>query len=345
MNKEYRILIAILLTGIVGVGVWWVILGNSQIINSQILKSSNLLNPVGETVRKEMPYDKYSFERLAVRGGVASPIEVSVNKFFYKSEGRRISGEINYPITTVSNKMPVVVMARGYVDKENYKTGIGTHNAAVVYAKAGYITLAPDFSGYGESDQEDENALGARLVKPVEILDLLASLSSIPQADLSRVYLWGHSNGGQIMLSVVEILGMRESTGGHGGPPLRIRGVALWAPVSKPFPYNILYYTDEADDQGKLLRSEIANFERDYDVFQYSIDHYLDKITLPIQVHQGSADDAVPKKWSDELSKSLKEKEKQINYYVYPGADHNMKPNWNTVVSRDVEWFNKLAED
>lgn len=301
-------------------------------------KQNSLLNPKGEMVRKEMPYDKYSFERLAQRGGIASPIEVSGNNFFYKSEGRRISGEINYPVTTASNKMPVIVMARGYVDKENYKTGVGTHNAAVVYAKSGYITLAPDFSGYGESDPEDETALGARLIKPVEILDLIASLKTLPQADLTQVYLWGHSNGGQIMLSVSEVTGMRPLEG------VTLKGLTLWAPVSKPFPYNILYYTDEADDQGKWLRGEIAKFERDYDVFLYSIDHYLDKVTLPIQLHQGSSDDAVPKKWSDELSKSLEEKEKQINYYVYPGADHNMKPNWNTVVSRDVEWFNQLAK-
>ena len=301
---------------------------------------SVILNPRGEqTKERELPYEMYSFENLAKRGGIASKIEVVGNKFYYYSEGRRISGEINKPAR--SDLAGVIVMARGYVDKEIYKTGIGTHNAAVVYAKNGYITLAPDFSGYGESDPEDSNALGARLVKPVEVLDMIASLGSLPQVDLSRVYLWGHSNGGQIMLSVAEIMGKMDLQ----GQDLKVKGVTLWAPVSKPFPYNILFYTDEATDSGKWLRGQVSEFEKDYDVFKYSIDRSIDDIQIPLQIHQGSADEAVPKKWSDDLVKSLREKDKDLTYYVYLGADHNMRSSWDTVVVRDIEWFNLLAKE
>lgn len=284
-----------------------------------------LLSPGGEIV-KEQPYDKYSFERLVARLDKTSEIEVVGDKFYYVSEGRRISGEINRAEGEVKG---IVVMARGYAEKEGYKTGTGTENAATYYAKSGYTTYAPDFSGYGESDPEDANALGARLVKPVEILDLIASVPID-----KPIYLWGHSNGGQIMLSVTEILGKRGE--------VRIKGVTLWAPVSKPFPYNILYYTDEAEDKGKWLRSEIAKFETDYDVYNYSLDRYLDWIAIPVQIHQGSVDSAVPKKWSDELVMRLEELEKEVSYYEYVGADHNMRPSWNTVVARDVSFFTSL---
>ncbi len=63
---------------------------------------------------------------------------------------------------------------------------------------------------------------------------------------------------------------------------------------------------------------------------------------MPIQIHQGSMDEAVTKVWSDNLSKALKSKEKSVNYFVYPGADHNMKPNWDSVVTRDLEFFQSL---
>lgn len=332
MRSKYSWLI---LTLIIGLSIWWWISHTGYVI----------LNPLGDeqVVKKELPYEKYSFNNLAQRGEIPSKIEIEGSKFYYYSEGRRISGQIQ--MSEGSRKAPVIVMARGYVEKEAYKTGIGTHNAAIAYAKNGYITLAPDFSGYGESDPEDENALGARLVKPVEILDLLASLSSLPQADLKTVYLWGHSNGGQIMLSVAEILGNREPSlpaqAGLRGQSSQVRGVTLWAPVTKPFPYNILYYTDEASDSGKWLRGQISEFEKDYDVFNYSVDRYLDWINIPLQIHQGSADEAVPKKWSDDLVKVLREKDKEVNYYVYPGADHNMRPTWDTVVARDLEFFAK----
>ena len=342
VRSKYKILG--LLLPLMVIGVWWGIT-NCKFSNSQIF------NPGGGQVKKDLPYEKYTFENLAKRGGVESKIQVIGNKFYYTSEGRRISGEINIPTRTdLVGKMPVIVMARGYVDKEVYKTGIGTHPAAVFYAKNGFITLAPDFSGYGESDPEDSNALGARLTKPVEILDLIASLGSLPNVDLSHVYLWGHSNGGQIMLSVAEILGRTQT--GEKTSPLQVRGVTLWAPVSKPFPYNILYYTDDASDSGKWLRGQVSDFEKDYDVFNYSVDKYFDWINMPVQLHQGSADESVPKAWSDNLAKTLKEKGKEVNYFVYPGADHNLKPvstsaslggpGWDTVVGRDVEWFKSL---
>ena len=309
----------------VTIGFWWGIAGRGE----------DLFNPKGEEVVKEKPYEKYSFENLAKRGGVASKIDVVGNKFYYQSEGRRISGEINLPGD--SRKVGVVVMARGYVEKEIYKTGIGTHNAAKYFSERGYVTYAPDFSGYGESDPEDENALGARLVKPVEILDMIASVQATTKLP---IYLWGHSNGGQIMISVAEILGKREPS--LQGSSSQVKGVTLWAPVSKPFPYNILYYTDDASDSGKWLRGQISEFEKDYDVFNYSIDRYFDWIKIPVQIHQGTADEAVPKVWSDNLSKTLKGKEKTVNYFVYPGADHNMKPNWDSVVTRDLEFFASL---
>lgn len=288
-------------------------------------KRQVVMSPRGE-VRLELPYAKYSFARLVERGGVASEVTDDNELFFYTSEGRRISGQLHTP---EGESRGIVVMARGYIDKETYKTGMGTRNAAIYYASRGYTTYAPDFSGYGLSDQENENAIGARLVKPVEILDLLASLPTD-----KPIYLWGHSNGGQIMLFVAEILGKRGDS--------RVKGLTLWAPVSKPFPYNILYYTDEADDQGKWLRNAVAEFEQDYDVYDYSIDRYFDWITMPIKIHQGTADDAIPLEWSDQLAEHLRSLDGIVTYHVYPGADHDMRPSWDIVVARDVAFFADL---
>ena len=289
-------------------------------------KNDSLLSPVGQA-QKELPLLEYSFENLAARGGVHSEIKVEGDKFYFTGYGKRISGQIKKPEGTPKG---IVVMARGYVDKEIYQTGMGTKNAAAFYSKNGYITYAPDFSGYGESDDESTDVLEARLAKPAEILDLLASFAT----DLP-IYLWGHSNGGQIMLSVAEILGMREPITSADS---QVRGVTLWAPVSKPFPYSVLYYTDEASDSGKWLRGQIAKLEQDYDVYNYSVDRYLDKINIPLQIHQGSADEAVPMRWSNQLVESLNKLDKEVRYYTYPGADHNMRPVWNTVVERDLEF-------
>ena len=172
-----------------------------------------------------------------------------------------------------------------------------------------------------------ENIIEDRFWRPIEILQLIASLKNLSQANPDKISIWGHSNGGQIALSVLEISGKNYST-------------TLWAPVSKPFPFSILYYTDEADDFGKALRKVVAGFEALYDSDEFSIHNYYDWINAPVQIHQGTGDEAVPLKWSQDLAKALKDKDKDVQLFVYPGADHNLLGAWDTAVQRDILWFN-----
>lgn len=77
-----------------------------------------------------------------------------------------------------------------------------------------------------------------------------------------------------------------------------------------------------------------------YDANLYSVQNYLDRIKAPLELHQGTADDAVPVVWSDSLYKKLKEDKVDIKYFTYPGSDHNLMPAWNTVVARNIAFFN-----
>jgi len=217
-------------------------------------------------------------------------------------------------------------MLRCYIDQERYTTGDGTRRAAKVYAENGFITLSPDFLGYGGSDDQAENIFESRFQTYVTVLSLMKSLEQVQDWDEENVFLWGHSNGGQIALIVLAITKVNTP-------------VTLWAPVSKLFPYSVLFYTDLSEDRGILIRSELAKFEKDYDPDLYSLDLYLDKISAPFLIHQGTLDESVPVGWSDSLVKKLEDLEKNVSYYRYPGANHIMVPSWNTVVSRDLEYF------
>ncbi|HEX6977407.1 MAG TPA: alpha/beta hydrolase [Patescibacteria group bacterium] len=242
---------------------------------------------------------------------------------------KKVSGIINIPKSTVvDKKFPLILMARGYVDADKYVSGEGTQHGAEAFANNGFITVAPDFLGYGESDKEPSDTFEARFQTYTTFMTLMKSVNNIPEWDGKNIFLWGHSNGGQILLTVLEITGVEYPT-------------VLWAPVSKPFPYSILFYTDEADDLGRFLRKKLADFEAVYDPNLYSIHNYLDRIKAPIELEQGTADVSVPFIWSDDLNKKLKEDKVEIIYNVYPGADHNLMPSWNTVVARDIAFFNK----
>ncbi|OGM28960.1 hypothetical protein A2962_00825 [Candidatus Woesebacteria bacterium RIFCSPLOWO2_01_FULL_39_61] len=236
-------------------------------------------------------------------------------------------GQINLPAgLSNKNKAPLIIMLRGYIDQSLYRVGDGTRKAAEVFAKNGFITVAPDFLGYGGSDKEAENIFETRFQTYVTVLSLIKSLDQIPEWDGKNVFLWGHSNGGQIALTVLEISGVNYPS-------------TLWAPVSKPFPYSILYYTDESEDHGKLIRSELAKFEELYDVELYSLTNYLDRINTPLQIHQGTSDNEVPISWTNELVDTLKKDGKPVEYFTYPAADHNLRPSWDLVVKKDLEFF------
>jgi uncharacterized protein len=288
--------------------------------------------------------------------------------FTYQSQGKTISGALNVKIDPNNPviKKPVIIMLRGYAPSEIYYSGMGTKNAALALAEAGYLTLAPDFLGYGESDPEPSDTWEARFIKPLNVIDLLTSLEAFPELDLStlpdapvqkitldptQIGLWAHSNGGQIALTTLEILGRNLPT-------------TLWAPVLAPFPYSILYFSDEYADEGKETRKYVALFEEDYDVFDFSLTRHLDRLKGPMQIHHGGRDDSALLSWTEEfLTKVELENERredlqkdaesasqsatqednleeiQINFYRYSNADHNLQPNWQQVMQRDLEFF------
>lgn len=288
-------------------------------------------------------YEAYSFESLRTRQYPGSEIKLEkiIAKkgkytswlFSFLSDGQRVTGMANLP--EGKGSFPVIVMLRGHVDDEVYFTGAGTHKAAGVLAQNGFVTLAPDFLGFGGSDSSSADILEARFTRPVTVLNLLAAIEKFPRlttapgaviVDPKRVGLWAHSNGGQIALSVLEISRQPWPT-------------TLWAPVTKGFPESILAFMGEMDDQGRLVKKVLDDFLADYQPELYSIDHYFGDISAPLQLHQGGQDNLVPASWSQDFVKTMASLGKKVDYYYYPRADHNLKQNWDQVVARDISFF------
>lgn len=313
---------------------WW---GNNFYI-SNLEKDTNSILPI-----KQKPLEKYQIENLSQTYVPEATIEIGemlvsdtkFNSYLFnfsfdptlsnKAE-KKVTGLINIP--QMNKTFPIVVLVRGYVDQKIYQTGTGTKRVGEYLASNGYITVAPDFLGYAGSDIESGNIFESRFQTYTTLLTLLKSINTknFSKWDGKNIFLWGHSNGGQIVLTFLEITQSTYPT-------------VLWAPVSKPFPYSVLYYTDESEDQGKLIREELSKFELNYDVLKYSLINYLDRIKAPITIFQGTNDDAVPSSWSDSLTKRLKEYDIDVTYLIYPKADHNMNPVWGDVIVETLKVF------
>ena len=305
---------------------------------SQQQKAKPLLAYTFENLRKTVfPKSKIVLDRSY------SETATSTSQIFYfktpkkpgSTEMDTVSGLMNMP--KKPGTYPIIVMLRGFVPDNLFAPGVGTQHVAETLAQNGYITLAPDFLGFGESSLTSSDSFEARFQTYTTVLSLLSSLSTLNEGleasysgsitvDANKVGIWGHSNGGHIALSVLAISGKKYPT-------------VLWAPVSKSFPYSILYYSDDADDHGKALRAVLANFEKDYDTDVFSPLNYYSWIQAPISIHQGTYDEAVPEKWSQDLELQLKNEKVDVAYHTYPG-DHNMVPSWNEVVKDTISFYN-----
>ncbi|OGH10800.1 MAG: hypothetical protein A3B38_03810 [Candidatus Levybacteria bacterium RIFCSPLOWO2_01_FULL_36_13] len=298
------------------------------------------------------PLLAYTFENLKKTqfpqnqikfGDVVSENENSFQQIFYfyvpktpnSKDMVKVSGLANIP--KKEGEYPIVVMFRGFIPDDVYKPGSGTQPSARELSKNGFITLAPDFLGFGESDAPADSFEG-RFQTYTTALTLLSSLPTLNKvfeseyagtisANLEKIGIWGHSNGGHIALVSLAITGNAYPT-------------VLWAPVSKSFPYSILYYTDEYDDQGELLRKSLSNFEDLYDIELFSPEKYYKWIKAPILVNQGLNDQEVPYWWSDELVETLEKNDVNVSYFKYPGADHNLLPSgWSNAVLNTINFY------
>ncbi len=331
MNRGLLFLFGIILFAFGGFFGW--LLANNQ------LTKQGIVGPIAPPLPTPKPLLAFTFETLSKREYQTSQIEIGeilndqnekyiARLFSFSSDGKKVTGQINFPLNKKSNKMPVIVLLRGWVNQEIYRTGMGTERAAAVFAENGYITLAPDFLGYGGSDNPDNDVWWERFNNPVIVLNLLASIKTLPEANPTRVGIWAHSNGGQIALSALAISQQEIPT-------------TLWAPVTKPFPYSILYFTDTFEDEGKALRAQICRLEKDYNVADYSLTNYLSQIIAPLQIHQGTADKSIPVAWSDEFVTKLTELQIKHQYFKHRGADHNLVGAWDEAVKKDLEFFNQ----
>jgi len=340
MRHRLWIWVGIVCILIVGAVIWWWVKSYSSLV----------VTPLGNII-KEKPLEKYTIENLTQRSFepnqiifddvLATTSSYTTQMFHFTVDptssreaglrgagGKKVSGLAHLPAGLLNGKkFPVVVQLRGYAPKETYTSGVGTKRSAEVFAANGFISLAPDFLGFGTSDRASDNGFEDRFLTYTTALQLLTSISTIPFADTKNIFIWGHSNGGQIALTLAAILGEQ------GFP------TTLWAPVTKPFPFNILAYTDEFDDGGKALRKSLAEFERDYNTDKYSFIKYLDRITVPLQIQQGTNDEEVPVWWSRDFTAEMERLGKTVSYVTHPGADHNMNGSWNEAVNLDMQFF------
>lgn len=326
MNRNVIILAIILLFG-TGAFILWQ-RNNSSVSNQQVDTPQNSNSESGQSLENSNNNQSFieSLRQREFKGGEIKIEETLAHNnsytsyiFSYPSDNLKIYGMMNIP--EGNGPFPVIVLNHGYFSPSGFTSGDGTRTMADILASNGYITVASDYRGHGQSEEDGQRRGGHRPEFAIDALNLIASVKNIQKADPNRIGMWGHSMGGEVSLRTA------ESTD-------KVKAIALWAPTSANA-------SDNANFYGGKHNPNTNNPEND----GISPINYLQYISAPISLHQGLVDVEVKPEWSKQLNDALKKEGKTVEYFEYAGQDHNFRNlGWDLISERTVAFYDKYLK-
>ncbi len=262
----------------------------------------------------------------------------------YMSDGLKIYGLLTIPKgTKPSSGWPVILFNHGYLDPVAY-TPTARYVAYVDgFAKHGYIVFKPDYRGHGKSEGTAQGAY----YDPGYLIDDLNALSSLKKykdSNPTKIGVFGHSMGGNITLRDLVIT--------HD-----FKAAVIWGGVVGSYT-DLLYNWENKvpfHPTGRDLALRINHrqeFLTQYGTpqanpsFWNSIDPtaYLRDITTPIQLDVGGTDEEVPIDFSKTLRDNLQSAGKTVEYYEYPGSNHNISQGFDLAMEHSLAFFDTYVK-
>ncbi len=262
----------------------------------------------------------------------------------YQSEGNKIFALLTVPQgEKPATGWPVVIFNHGYIAPEVYRTTERYIAYVDAFARNGYIVFRSDYRGHGSSEGVAEGGYGSPAYT-VDVLNAVASVKQYADADPARMGMWGHSMGGQITLRAMVVSN-------------DIKAGVIWAGVVAPYPDLISRWRrPQSETQPSTLpagarrwRQELTDTygaPEENPAFWASIspNSYVADLSGPIQLQHGTADTSVPLEFSDTLNAEIEAVGGIVEYYVYPGDDHNIAANLGTALTRSVAFFDTYVK-
>ncbi|MEZ4712748.1 MAG: alpha/beta fold hydrolase [Caldilineaceae bacterium] len=265
----------------------------------------------------------------------------------YRSDGFKI-----YALLTVPNGVkpatgwPVIIFNHGYIPPEIYRTTERYVAYVDGFARSGYIVFRSDYRGHGFSEGEATSSRGSPDYT-IDVLNAVASMKRYADADPNRIGMWGHSMGG--LLTLRSMVTTKD-----------VKVGVIWAGVVAP--YAELYNrrsqqnqqldtqpVDEVTAQRRRWRQELLDRFGDPEQnpaawASISPNSYVADLSGPMQLHHGTADDDVPVEYSQTLNAQIASVDGVVEYYEYPGDNHNLSVNFSTAMARSIAFFDRYLK-
>lgn len=249
----------------------------------------------------------------------------------YKSGDLTISGIMNVP--KGDGPFPVLVLSHGYIDPDVYTNGRGLRREQDYLARRGYVVLHTDYRNHAQSDDDPRSELNLRLGYTEDVVNAVLAIkgSSLPYLDGERVGLLGRSMGGGVTLNAAVVR------------PDLVDAIVLFAPVSSNSVDNFNRWIRRGPER-RALAEKIADAYGSPEANpafwrNVSAVNFFDRISVPILIHHGTADERVPLAWSRKTLTALRRHSKDARLFTYEGERHAFTPAWPTAMRRTVAFF------
>lgn len=294
---------------------------------------------VGQTPEQNLPIfienlrnRSYPSSEIIIKETLSPGINYSRYIASYTSDGLKIYGLLTIPTSNKPEKgFPTVVFLHGYINPKQYVTTQDYIASQDGLAKNGFVTFKPDLRGHGKSEGEPSGAHFSESYI-VDALNLISSLKNYQNTDPEKIGVWGHSNGGEMMLRLMVT-------------SKDIKAGVSWAGVVGSFEDMLETHRDRIPFMRQTPQLVSVNGLPSTNLkFWSKIDPYyfLENISGPIQLHHGDSDKQVPIELSVHLKEELEKEGKVVEFYRYNGADHNFSGTaFGSAIQRSVNFFKK----
>ncbi|HET7800274.1 MAG TPA: alpha/beta fold hydrolase [Humibacillus xanthopallidus] len=243
----------------------------------------------------------------------------------YQGDGLTISGRINIP--RGRGPFPAVVLAHGYVDPAEYTNGETMLRERDYLARQGYVTLHVDYRNHAQSSKDPDNDANLRVGYTIDAVNAALALKAHPAVDPGRVALIGRSMGGGVVYTALV------------AQPGVFRAAVAYAPVSSDSVDNFNKWVRRDPSRSGAAAKVIARLgtpEAQPERWAATCARtYFDRVTEPLLIHHGTADEDCPLAWSRESVAALEAKGKRVELRIYPGGRHTLaSPQWDTSIRR-----------
>ena len=289
--------------------------------------SASALTPAGVSLAA-LANQEFNGSDLKLIKKISSANNYTEYQVSYLSEKLTISGVLYIP--KGKGPFPGLVLGHGYINPKIYKNGQGMKREQNYLASNGFVVLHTDYRNHSFSSNDKLSPIKFRMDYSVDVANAAMALknSDLKSLDKSKISYVGRSMGGGIGFNLA------VSTSDI------FAAYVLYAPTSANYPQNFNKWGRDNPARSKPIRDFVGLPEDNPEFWKgVSPENYWDRTTAPIMIHHGVEDKSCSISWARSAVKGLKNAQKEVVFFEYPGEGHNLYASWNKSMIRTVNFL------